>query len=72
MSYDWRKPIADIHELDLLNDPELNLQGIISKLLPSGVVLYRSSCRRSTLLRLTFAYASLLLRFRDRSSSFVP
>src|SRR5207247_3221318 len=31
---DWRSPIADIRELDLLNDPELRLQGIISKLLP--------------------------------------
>ncbi len=28
---DWRTPIADIRELDLLNDPELRLQGIISK-----------------------------------------
>jgi anti-anti-sigma regulatory factor len=43
---DWRTPIADIRELDLLNDPELRLQGIISKLLPAGVVLYRASCRR--------------------------
>ncbi len=43
---DWRKPIADIRELDLLNDPELRLQGIISKLLPPDVVLYRASCRR--------------------------
>jgi uncharacterized membrane protein YoaK (UPF0700 family)/anti-anti-sigma regulatory factor len=45
---DWRKPIADIRELDLLNDPELRLQGIISKLLPPGVVLYRASCRRGS------------------------
>jgi uncharacterized membrane protein YoaK (UPF0700 family)/anti-anti-sigma regulatory factor len=45
---DWRSPIADIRELDLLNDPELRLQGIISKLLPAGVVLYRASCRRSS------------------------
>jgi hypothetical protein len=44
---DWRKPIADIRELDLLNDPELRLQGIISKLLPPGVVLYRASCLRA-------------------------
>ena len=43
---DWRTPIADIRELDLLNDPELRLQGIISKLLPAGVVLYRASCLR--------------------------
>jgi uncharacterized membrane protein YoaK (UPF0700 family)/anti-anti-sigma regulatory factor len=43
---DWRTPIADIRELDLLNDPELRLQGIISKLLPPGVVMYRASCLR--------------------------
>src|SRR6267142_6078030 len=43
---DWRKPIADIHELDLLHDRELHLQGIISQLIPDGVVLYRASCRR--------------------------
>ncbi len=40
---DWRSPIADIRELDLLNDPELRLEGIISKLLPPEVVLYRST-----------------------------
>jgi uncharacterized membrane protein YoaK (UPF0700 family)/anti-anti-sigma regulatory factor len=43
---DLRTPIADIRELDLLNDPELRLQGIISKLLPAEVVLYRASCPR--------------------------
>jgi anti-anti-sigma regulatory factor len=43
---DWRTPIADIRELDLLNDPELRLQGIISKLLPAEVILYRASCLR--------------------------
>lgn len=45
---DWRTPIADIRELDLLNDPELRLQGIISTLLPPGVALYRSSCLRGS------------------------
>jgi uncharacterized membrane protein YoaK (UPF0700 family)/anti-anti-sigma regulatory factor len=43
---DLRTPIADIRELDLLNDPELRLQGIITKLLPPEVVLYRASCLR--------------------------
>jgi len=43
---DWRRPIADIRELDLLNDPELHLQGVISSLLPPEVVLYRAVCRR--------------------------
>jgi uncharacterized membrane protein YoaK (UPF0700 family)/anti-anti-sigma regulatory factor len=41
---DLRTPIADIRELDLLNDPELRLQGIISKLLPAEVTLYRAAC----------------------------
>jgi uncharacterized membrane protein YoaK (UPF0700 family) len=43
---DWRRPIADIRELDLLNDPELRLEGIIAKLLPPAVVLYRTACSR--------------------------
>lgn len=40
---DVRTPIADIRELDLLNDPELRLQGIVGHLLPEGVALYRAS-----------------------------
>jgi len=43
---DIRSPIADIRELDLLNDSELRLQGIVSKLLPAEVVLYRASSVR--------------------------
>jgi uncharacterized membrane protein YoaK (UPF0700 family)/anti-anti-sigma regulatory factor len=43
---DLRSPIADIRELDLLKDAELRLQGIVSKLLPAEVVLYRAHCRR--------------------------
>ena len=43
---DLRTPIADIREVDLLNDPELRLQGILSKLLPPQVVLYRAACLR--------------------------
>jgi len=46
LATEQQKVVAEIRELDLLNDPELHLQGIISKLLPPGVVLYRSSCRR--------------------------
>lgn len=41
---DRRSPIADVRELDLLNDPELRHQGIISKLLPPEVVFYRAAC----------------------------
>jgi uncharacterized membrane protein YoaK (UPF0700 family)/anti-anti-sigma regulatory factor len=45
---DWRTPIADIHELVLLNEPERDLQGVIGKLLPAGVALYRASYGRRT------------------------
>ena len=31
---DWRKPIADVREIDLLGDPELKLLGILKPLLP--------------------------------------
>jgi anti-anti-sigma regulatory factor len=43
---DWRTPIAEIHELDLFADSELEFGGILSKLLPPGVVMYRATCRR--------------------------
>jgi uncharacterized membrane protein YoaK (UPF0700 family)/anti-anti-sigma regulatory factor len=43
---DWWRPIADIRELDLLHDPDLRLQGVVSTLLPPEVVLYRTSCVR--------------------------
>jgi uncharacterized membrane protein YoaK (UPF0700 family) len=43
---DWYTPIPDIRELDLLNDPELRLEGILSKLLPPEVVLYRATAPR--------------------------
>ena len=42
LTRDWRSPIADIRELDVLNDEELKLQGIVAKLLPPEVVLYRA------------------------------
>jgi uncharacterized membrane protein YoaK (UPF0700 family) len=38
---DWRKPIADIREIDLLSDPELKLHGIVHTLLPPELALYR-------------------------------
>ena len=41
---DIHRPIADIKDIDLLNDPELRLQGIISKLLPREIGLYRFAC----------------------------
>jgi anti-anti-sigma regulatory factor len=43
---DWRTPIADIRELVLLDGPELRLQGVINRLLPEGVAMYRASCAR--------------------------
>lgn len=39
-------PIADIREMDLLNDPELKLQNLVTLLLPREVVLYRFACAR--------------------------
>ncbi len=41
---DLRKPIADIRELDLLNDPELPIQRMFAQLLPREVSLYRFAC----------------------------
>jgi hypothetical protein len=38
---DWRKPIADIREIDLLSDPELKLHGIVHTLLPPELGVYR-------------------------------
>jgi uncharacterized membrane protein YoaK (UPF0700 family) len=43
---DWRTPIADVRELDALNDPELRHEGIIIKLLPPEIVLYRATSIR--------------------------
>ncbi|HUO08780.1 MAG TPA: YoaK family protein [Phycisphaerae bacterium] len=39
--FDWRRPIADIRELDPLHDPELKLFGLVYSLLPTPVGLYR-------------------------------
>lgn len=38
---DWRKPIADAKELDLLGDPELKALGIVHSLLPRDLGIYR-------------------------------
>ena len=43
---DWRKPIADVREIDLLSDPELMLHGIVKSLLPPELGLYRLSHHR--------------------------
>lgn len=38
---DWRTPIADVKELDLLSDPELRAYGMIKELLPPELGIYR-------------------------------
>jgi uncharacterized membrane protein YoaK (UPF0700 family) len=38
---DYRTPIADARELDLLGDPELKAYGIVHSLLPEGLGIYR-------------------------------
>jgi uncharacterized membrane protein YoaK (UPF0700 family) len=38
---DYRSPIADVKELDLLSDPELRAYGIIKDLLPPELGIYR-------------------------------
>lgn len=43
---DWRKPIADVKELDLLADPELASAGIVKALLPEQLGIYRLSHHR--------------------------
>ena len=43
---DWRKPVADVKELDLLADPELTAAGIVKSLLPSKLGIYRLSHHR--------------------------
>jgi uncharacterized membrane protein YoaK (UPF0700 family)/anti-anti-sigma regulatory factor len=42
---DWRKPIADVRELDLLGDPELKLLGILKPLLPPELGIWRAAGR---------------------------
>jgi len=43
---DWRTPIADVKELDLLADPELAAAGIVKSMLPPGLGIYRLSHHR--------------------------
>lgn len=38
---DLRTPIADIYEMDSINDPELKLLHLVNQLLPHGTVMYR-------------------------------
>jgi uncharacterized membrane protein YoaK (UPF0700 family) len=38
---DWKRPIADVRELDLLSDPELKAFGIVKSLLPRELGIYR-------------------------------
>jgi hypothetical protein len=42
---DWRKPIADARELDLMGDPELRALGIVHSLLPKELGIYRIAPR---------------------------
>jgi uncharacterized membrane protein YoaK (UPF0700 family) len=44
---DWRKPIADVRELDLMADSELRLLGIMQSLLPPELGIWRVSCRKN-------------------------
>jgi uncharacterized membrane protein YoaK (UPF0700 family) len=43
---DWRHPIAEVRELDLLSDPELKMHGIVKALLPEELGIYRLSSNR--------------------------
>ena len=42
---DWRKPIADVREIDLMGDPELKVLGILKPLLPPELGIWRVSGR---------------------------
>lgn len=45
---DWLRPIADIREIDAINDPELRVYGILKAILPPELGIYRLfSARRS-------------------------
>lgn len=46
---DLTTPIADVREMDLLNDPELRLHNLVNHLLPREIVLYRFACARGNL-----------------------
>lgn len=42
---DWRSPIADVREIDVLADHELKLHGIVKSLLPPGLGVWRVHCK---------------------------
>lgn len=42
---DWRTPIADVREIDVLADHELKLHGIVKSLLPEGLGVWRVLCK---------------------------
>jgi uncharacterized membrane protein YoaK (UPF0700 family) len=44
----WRKPIADVRELNPLDDPELRARGIVHSLLPPELGIYRLLFHAST------------------------
>jgi hypothetical protein len=48
---DWRRPIADVRELDPSSDPELRAQGIVRTLLPPELGIYRLTFHADTLHR---------------------
>lgn len=43
---DWKRPIADVRELDLLSDPELKMMGLVKALLPPDLGIYRLASGR--------------------------
>lgn len=44
---DWRTPIADVREIDVLSDHELQLHGIVTSLLPEGLGVWRLLCKHN-------------------------
>jgi uncharacterized membrane protein YoaK (UPF0700 family)/anti-anti-sigma regulatory factor len=38
-----RRPIADVRDMDMLNDPELKMHHLLTQILPPEVLLYRSA-----------------------------
>jgi uncharacterized membrane protein YoaK (UPF0700 family)/anti-anti-sigma regulatory factor len=44
---DWRTPIADVREIDVLADRELQLHGIVKSLLPDGLGIWRVHCKHN-------------------------
>ncbi len=44
ITVDLRRPIADVRELDLLSDLELQTNGIVKAMLPPEIGIFRSTC----------------------------